>query len=53
LSQDPPEITIKNFDHLAPGFKKAMLTKGLINLFPLKLREALLPLEAVNRFKEE
>jgi len=38
-----PEESIRNFDELHPSFKEAMLTKGIFNLFPDKIKLALLP----------
>jgi hypothetical protein len=38
-----PEEAIHNLEELDPGVKKALLTKGLIYLFPKSLRKFLLP----------
>ncbi|KAL4476999.1 hypothetical protein ABPG72_011696 [Tetrahymena utriculariae] len=38
-----PEVTVKNFDELHPKFKQLVLTKGMINILPVALKNFLLP----------
>jgi hypothetical protein len=38
-----PEEAVHNLEEIDPSVKDAILTKGIINLFPQKIRKVLLP----------